>query len=256
MKEILSIQVAVITLHAVVWFIVSRIRQRNDVADIAWPMGFILAAMTAWFNGGVAGTRPVLLLLLVMLWGVRLALHIALRNVGKGEDPRYRKWREEWGRHEPWRALLQIFLLQQYLALVVLAPVTYGIVRSDGMLGIADAAGIGLWTIGFLFESLADRQLFRFKSDPANKGSIMMAGLWKYSRHPNYFGEVTLWWGIYLIALAVPGGWMTVIGPVTITFLILGVSGIPMLEKRYEGNATFDEYKRRTSAFFPLPPRG
>lgn len=255
MLRVLVIQAAVMTVAACCWFLVALLRRRYDVADVAWGLGFIVASVTAMAATGTATARSVLIVVLVNAWGVRLAVHIGIRNAGKGEDPRYRKWREEWGEHAALRAFLQIFLLQQYLVLAVLAPVTYVIVRGGGPFTVLDAVGLCIWGAGFVFEALGDYQLLRFKRDPANKGRIMTSGLWKYSRHPNYFGEVTLWWGVFLIALSVPGAWMTGIGPATITVLILGVSGIPMLEARYEGNAAFAEYRRRTSAFFPLPPK-
>jgi steroid 5-alpha reductase family enzyme len=193
--------------------------------------------------------------MLVTVWGVRLALHIGLRNLGKGEDARYRKWREEWGKHFVLRSFLQIYILQGILLLVISIPVIRVVTAPDSPLTLMDFLGTTVWLIGFLFEAISDWQLLQYKKDPANKGKVITTGLWRYSRHPNYFGEVTLWWGIYLIALTLPNGWMTIIGPITITVLILGVSGIPMLEKKYEGNAEFNEYKRRTSAFFPLPPK-
>lgn len=124
-----------------------------------------------------------------------------------------------------------------------------------GTLGIVDVLGLLMWGVGFFFEAVGDYQLRVFKNDPKNKGKIMTTGLWQYTRHPNYFGEVTMWWGIFLIATHVPFAWVSLVSPVVITILILGVSGIPMLEKKYEGNAQFEAYKRRTSAFFPLPPR-
>jgi steroid 5-alpha reductase family enzyme len=255
MLRVLIIQTAVMTAAACCWFLVALLRRRNDVADVAWGIGFIIAASTAMGVTGAVTARSILIVVLVIVWGGRLAAHIGVRNAGKGEDPRYRKWREEWGEHAALRAFLQIFLLQQYLVLVVLAPVTYVLVQGGGSFTALDAAGLCVWVVGFVFEALGDYQLLRFVREPANKGRIMTSGLWKYSRHPNYFGEVTLWWGVFLIALSVPGGWMTVIGPVAITVLILGVSGIPMLEARYEGHAEFAEYRRRTSAFFPMPPK-
>lgn len=255
MLKLLVVQTAMMTLLACCWFAVSLHLRRNDVADVAWGVGCIVATVTALIAEGAATFRSLLLFALVLAWGVRLAVHIGFRNAGKGEDPRYRKWREEWGKHAVLRSFLQIFLLQQYLILIVLLPVTYVISCVDGPPNILDALGVFVWCIGFFFEAVGDYQLLRFKGDPAKKGRIMRTGLWKYSRHPNYFGEVTLWWGVYVVALAVPGGWMTFIGPVLITFLIVGVSGIPMLEARYEGNLEFAEYKRRTSAFLPLPPR-
>jgi steroid 5-alpha reductase family enzyme len=241
--------------YMIFWFIVSLVIRRNDVADVAWGGGFIVAAAAALLVSGGPAARAVLVTLLVFIWGIRLALHIGLRNRGKQEDARYRKWREEWGKHVVLRSFFQIFILQGVLLLLISIPVIVTITAAGGPLGALDVIGALVWTMGFLFESVGDYQLLVFKKDPANRGRIMQYGLWRYTRHPNYFGEVSLWWGIYLIALSVPGGWMTIIGPVTITLLILGVSGIPMLEKHYEGNKAFEEYKQRTSAFFPMPQK-
>ena len=255
MQDAVLVATSVVLVYMLIWFIVSLVLKRNDVADIAWGGGFIVAALAALVSRGAATHRAVLVVSLVIIWGARLALHIGLRNVGKGEDARYRKWREEWGKHAVLRSIFQIYILQGILLLVISLPVIRAITAPELPLTFLDRLGGTVWLIGFLFEAVGDWQLLQFKKDRANKGKVITTGLWRYSRHPNYFGEVMLWWGIYLIALAVPGGWMTIIGPVTITGLILGVSGIPMLEKKYEGNAEFDEYKRRTSAFFPLPPK-
>jgi steroid 5-alpha reductase family enzyme len=246
---------ATVLIYMLLWFVVSLIIKRNDVADVAWGGGFIVAALAALVSRGVVTDRAALMVTLVSLWGVRLALHIGLRNLGKGEDARYRKWREEWGRHATLRSFFQIYILQGVLLLVISLPVIRAITAPDSAFGLMDLLGTSVWLTGFLFEAISDWQLLQFKKDRANKGKVIATGLWRFSRHPNYFGEVTLWWGIFLIALTAPGGWMTIIGPITITGLILGVSGIPMLEKKYEGNAEFDAYKRRTSAFFPLPPK-
>jgi len=186
---------------------------------------------------------------------MRLSLHVYLRNRGKPEDARYRAWRQEWGKNANIRSFLQVFLLQGLLLLIISLPVTSVIMAGSSAFTLWDAAGLFIWAMGFLFEAIGDWQLLRFKKDPAHKGRIIKTGLWRFSRHPNYFGEVTLWWGIYLIALSSGASWPVVIGPLTITFLILKVSGIPMLEKKYEGNPEFEAYRRRTSAFFPLPPK-
>jgi steroid 5-alpha reductase family enzyme len=146
-------------------------------------------------------------------------------------------------------------MLQGLLMIIIAIPVTRISIAEPSSLTLLDLLGVLVWVTGFLFEAIGDYQLLQAKKDPANKGKIMRTGLWQYTRHPNYFGEVLLWWGMYLIALSVPGGWSTIIGPLTITFLILKVSGIPLLEKKYEGNADFDEYKRTTNAFFPLPQK-
>jgi len=244
---------AAVMAYMIIWFIVSLEIKRNDIADVAWGGGFIVAAASSLVVSGRPTARAILVMLLVLIWGIRLALHIGLRNRGKEEDTRYRKWREEWGKHVVLRSFFQIFILQGVLLLLISIPVIVAISAKDGPLGPGDLIGALVWATGFIFEAVGDYQLLLFKKDPVNRGRIMRYGLWAYTRHPNYFGEVTLWWGIYLIALSVPGGWMTIIGPITITFLILGVSGIPMLEKHYEGNKEFEEYKLRTSAFFPFP---
>ena len=241
--------------YMVVWFVISLAIRRNDVADVAWGGGFIVAALASLAVSGRPTARAVLVTLLVVIWGLRLALHIGLRNRGKGEDARYRKWREDWGKYFVLRSFFQIYILQGILLLLTAIPVIVTITAKGTPFGVWDVLGVLVWVTGFLFEAIGDYQLIRFKKDPANRGRIMQYGLWKYTRHPNYFGEVSLWWGIYLIALSVQGGWMTIIGPVTITSLILGVSGIPMLEKHYEGNKAFEAYKQRTSAFFPMPPK-
>jgi steroid 5-alpha reductase family enzyme len=182
-------------------------------------------------------------------------LHIHARNSRRGEDPRYRQWREAWGRWFLLRSFFQIYLLQGTLLVIVATPVIFTNASPDTSLGMLDFLGLAIWLTGFLFETLGDWQLLTFMRNPANKGKLMTTGLWRYTRHPNYFGEVTLWWGIGLIACAIPNGWMTLVGPLTITFLILKVSGIPMLERHYAGRADFEAYKRRTSVFLPLPPR-
>lgn len=237
------------------WFVASRIAERNDIADVAWGLGFILAAAVSLVAGGHCAPRGFLASLLVLVWGVRLALHIHARNRGKGEDPRYRQWREEWGRWFVLRSFLQVFMLQGVLLVLVAVPVIFINASPPTPFGWQDGLGLLIWLTGFTFEAVGDWQLLRFISNPANRGKLMTSGLWRYTRHPNYFGEVTLWWGIWLMALSIPGGAWTVIGPLAITLLILKVSGIPMLEKHYEGRSDFEEYKRRTSPFFPLPPR-
>jgi len=246
---------AAVMVYMTIWFFAALAMRRNDVADVAWGGGFIVAAAASLMVVGRPTERAVLVTLLVVIWGIRLALHIGLRNRGKGEDARYRKWREEWGKHFVLRSFFQIFILQGGLILLISIPVIVAVTARGGPFSALDVIGALFWTTGFLFEAVGDYQLVRFKKDKASRGRIMQYGLWKYTRHPNYFGEVSLWWGIYLIALSVPGGWMTIIGPVTITFLILGVSGIPMLEKHYEGNKEFEEYKKSTSAFFPTLPK-
>ena len=247
-------ETALAILYMTTWFVVAQSRHRNDVADVAWGFGFLLVAVTSLMLHEPAG-RPLLVTALVALWGIRLSLHVHFRNRGKPEDFRYRKWREEWGRSFYIRSYLQVFLLQSILLVLVSTPVIYISAAENPPLTYTDVVGVLVWMIGFSFEAVGDDQLRRFIANPINKGRIMTSGLWRLTRHPNYFGEVLLWWGIFLIALSVPGGWRTIIGPATITFLILKVSGIPMLEAKYRGNPQYEAYQRRTSSFIPLPPR-
>jgi len=193
---------------------------------------------------------------LVSVWGLRLALHIYRRNRGKGEDFRYRQWREEAGASWWWHSYLRVFLLQGVIMWIVAAPVamTVGTAGQAG-LGWLDAAAVLVWVVGFAFEAVGDWQLTRFKADPANKGRLMTGGLWRYTRHPNYFGDSTVWWGHYLVAAAA-GAWWTVFSPVLMTFLLVRVSGVSLLERSLRDTRPgYREYVESTSAFFPLPPR-
>jgi steroid 5-alpha reductase family enzyme len=241
----------IISLYMTAWFALALARKDNSIADIAWGLGFVLVAVFTFFRRGSL-FLPLLVTALVVTWGARLALHILARNKKRGEDPRYAAWRAKWGRSFLWRSYLQVFLLQGFFLLVIASPVI--LVNVDRSYPYASRfwpAGLLVWVLGFLFEAVGDAQLARFRRDPANKGRIMDRGLWKYTRHPNYFGESLMWVGIWLIALEVPYGWTTVVSPVLITFLLVKVSGIPLLEKRYAGNADFQAYARRTSAFIP-----
>lgn len=237
------------------WFVFSIFKKRNDVADIAWGLGFVLVTWVSFFLSDQIGMRGILVGFLVSIWGLRLASHIYFRNKGKTEDYRYLAWRKEWGNWFYVRSYLQVYLLQGLFLFLIVLPVLIINKSSTSPLIWLDFVGLIVWLFGFYFETMGDAQLAQFIKNPLNKGKIMQSGLWAYTRHPNYFGEVTQWWGIWLIALAVSGGWIGIIGPIIITFLILKVSGIPLLEKKMEENPDFAEYKKRTSMFFPLPKK-
>lgn len=234
-----------------VWFILSLIAKRNDVADIAWGLGFILLTWTSFFIADIKGTRSVITALLVSVWGIRLAWHIHARNKGKGEDYRYLAWRNEWGKWFLVRSYFQVFILQGAFLYIIVLPVLLINKSVDTPIIWLDMLGIAIWMIGFYFEAVGDAQLIRFKNNPNNKGKLLQEGLWSLTRHPNYFGEVVQWWGIGIIALAVQGGWMGIIGPITITYLIIKVSGIPMLESNMKSHPDFEKYSQQTNVFFP-----
>jgi|UPI00037123DE steroid 5-alpha reductase family enzyme len=238
------------------WFGCAILRRRNDLADVAWGLGFVLLAWLALLIAGQFTYRAIVIDLLISIWGFRLAWHIYRRNRGKSEDYRYATWRQQWGRWFLIRSYLQVFLLQGLFLYLISLPV-FVINRAvqPTKLHLSDYLGLLIWIIGFFFETVGDAQLAKYKAQPENKGKLMQSGLWRYTRHPNYFGEVTMWWGIWLGSLSIPGSWFTVIGPITITYLILKVSGIPLLEQKYAGRPDFEAYRQRTSAFFPLPPR-
>lgn len=228
-----------IWLYMTAWYLLSFLKKRNDIADIAWGLGFILVTILSLVLE--PNFKLLISLLLVSIWGIRLAVHIYQRNKNKKEDRRYEKFK-----NSPY---LKVFMTQGLFMWLISWPV----INSVGTLKWFNLLGILIWIFGFYFESRADSELRAFISDKANKGKIMQKGLWALSRHPNYFGEVTMWWGIWLLNMS--ANYWIIVGPLTITFLILKVSGVPLLEKRYEGNQEFAAYKKRVSIFIPWWPK-
>jgi steroid 5-alpha reductase family enzyme len=239
--------------HMTLFFIIAWNLKRNDVADIAWGLGFIVVAVVNVVNN--LYLRSGVILVLAIFWGLRLATYIYLRNRGKKEDYRYKQMKKDWQGSQLVNTYFKVFMFQGLMMILVSAPLLLVSVLPQAQTGIWLYLGIIIWLVGFFFETVGDWQLYKFKQDPANKGKIMTKGLWQYTRHPNYFGEVTMWWGIFIIMLGLPYGWLALISPITITLLILGISGVPMLEKRYDDNQVYQEYKKKTSAFFPWLPK-
>ncbi len=246
---------AVVAACMAVTFLLSLLLRDNSIVDVTYGLAAALAAATTFVLSPTRHPREAVLLALVGLWGVRLATHLLVRKSGQGEDFRYRAWRDQWGRWFLLRSILQIYVLQGAVLLVILTPVLLARRAPGGPLGLVDGLGVAVWASGFFFEAVGDAQLLAFKREPGNRGRFITRGLWRYSRHPNYFGEATLWWGVFLVGLGAGGGLVGVVSPVTITALLLFVSGIPMLERKWAGDPEFEAYRRRTSAFFPLPPR-
>ncbi len=240
--------------YMTILFIIAMIRKDNSVADIAWGPGFIVVSWGVLLINGSYHPTQFLVASLVTIWGLRLGIRIFRRNRGKGEDPRYRKWREDWGRHFVLRSYLQVFILQGFILMLNVTPVMIIMSSTESNFAWVGYLGLAAWCAGFSFESIGDYQLDKYLKDPGNRGTIIDVGLWRYTRHPNYFGEATMWWGIFIIALGVPWGWVGVIGPLVITSMILFVSGIPMTEKLMEKTPGWDDYKKKTSAFIPWFP--
>lgn len=247
---------AILFIYMMLWFILSLIKKRNDLADIAWGLGFVLLAVVSFYinyqNYGFS-LRSALVMTMVSLWGIRLALHIYFRNKGGEEDYRYKKWRKEW-RFFKIRSFFQIYLLQGILLFIISLPVLMINRAPASNLQIIDFLGFSVWVFGFFFEVVGDCQLKKFIEDPEKEG-VMQSGLWSLSRHPNYFGEVVQWWGFWIISIAATANPIGILGPITITFLILKVSGIPLLEKKMSQKPGFEDYKRRVNKFIPGPPK-
>jgi len=253
---LLASAVAVFSFVIAIW-LVSLAARDASIVDIAWGPAFLVIAIVSFWKGGGAPTRQHLLLVLVALWSLRLAGYLAWRNLGSGEDFRYQKMRAHWGERFCWVSLFTVYLLQGALAWIVSAPIQLAMASPvPERLGWLDWVGAAFFAVGFVFESVGDLQLARFKADPANAGKVLDSGLWAWTRHPNYFGDCVQWWGFFLIALSTPRGWLSIVGPLVMTWLLMKVSGVPMLERSLRmKRAGYDEYRRRVSAFFPRPPR-
>lgn len=246
--------IAAIILFQVV-SIPALILKKNDLADVLWGPAFPLSALAAAAFGNI-DIRSKILLVMISIWALRLFFHMALRNLShRTEDIRYNNWRKKWGKTAVWRSYLQVFVLQAFILYVFLTPVLLSLSSDSEPLGPLAHIGIFVWLVGFGFEAVADEQLRKFKRKSENKGKLMTVGVWSWSRHPNYFGEVTQWWGIWLVVSELPLAWITLLSPMGVTFLILRVSGVSMLENLMKDRPDFENYAKKTSRFFPLPPK-
>jgi steroid 5-alpha reductase family enzyme len=232
-------------------FVLARRRNRLDTVDIAWGLGFIVVAWIAY--AWQPGATSLLIASLVTVWGTRLAWHIYRRSRGKGEDRRYTELSSKWGQNFWLRAYVSVFLLQALLIWVVSVPISLA-TTIDDTTGWLLLVGGSVWLLGFACESVGDRQLATYLRQK-NRPPVLQTGLWRYSRHPNYFGELVQWWAIAVLALPASFGWLGLFGPLTLTLLIVCISGIPPIEKRRATDAAYRDYQKRTSVLVPLPPK-
>ena len=237
-------------------WILSLLLQDASVVDPVWGPAFAIVAVIAGLDGSGAPARRALLLALTVLWGLRLGIHLTRRKLQeREEDRRYRAMREAHPRNFAVWSLGWVYLLQGVLVLIVSLPLQVAAQRSSS-LSWAIAPGLGLYGVGLAFEAIGDEQLRRFKADPANRRAVMDRGLWRYTRHPNYFGDACVWWGLWLVALQAGGTWWTVIGPGVMSLLLIRVSGKGLLERDIgERRPAYASYVERTSGFLPLPPK-
>ena len=246
----------ILGMMTILWIISTFIRNVS-IVDLFWGASYVLAAIIYFIYGNGFYERKILLLILVAIWGLRLSIYLMWRNAGKGEDFRYKEFRRKFGEHRYWWfSFFQTFLLQGILAWLISAPILAAMHYGEAMtFNVFDILGLVLWSIGFIFEFGGDMQLAKFKSDPANKGKVLNTGFWRYTRHPNYFGDAAVWWGFGFFAVA-GGSYFTFLGSLLMTFLLVKVSGVALLEKSLKDKKSeYQDYIRKTSAFFPWFPK-
>lgn len=249
------IGIGIFAIMSLLWF-VSLILKDSSIVDIFWGAGFVLAVWAVLLITGSTSARDWLMAILVSFWGVRLTIHVGNRNIGRGEDFRYTQMRQKRKSQWWWQSYFIVFIFQGFLMWVIASPLTaVQLPIFDDSLGVLDYIGVIVWAIGFFFEAVGDYQLARFKSVPENRGKLLKTGLWRFTRHPNYFGDAAQWWGFYLIALSA-GAWWTIVSPILMTYLLVRVSGVALLEKSLKRDKEdYEDYAKNTNAFLPWFPK-
>ncbi|MCJ1994106.1 DUF1295 domain-containing protein [Lactococcus piscium] len=249
----MSSVILVVCIYFIALFLLAQVLGDNSIVDIAWGLGFIVVAGTGFLVNQNATPASVITLILVVIWGLRLAIHLGKRNIGKGEDYRYVNMRKRWGsKYARLKAFLNVFVLQGVLLMIVSLPILLVNTGTSTVVGWWTILGIIIWVIGFGYEVIGDYQLAQFKKNPDNKGKLLTTGLWSTTRHPNYFGEALAWWGVFLVTLNESRNMWGIIGPIVITLLLLFVSGVPLLEKKYKNRPDFKVYAEKTAKFVPF----
>src|SRR5690606_20194997 len=247
--------------YFIVWFVIAQIRKNNGLIDIAWGASFVVTAISSFIISGEFNLTKLIMLQVVILWGMRLSIYLFKRNWNKEEDFRYQAMRKKWKTNLKLKAFFKVFITQSLFSYVISLPIIFTNLYSTPITDFIQPTvliiGVVVFLIGFIFEVLADSQLAEFKKNPNNKGKILKTGVWSLSRHPNYFGEATLQWGMGIIAISslIPMSFIALISPIIITLLLRFVSGVPLLEKKYEGNIEFEIYKKTTPIFVPFPKK-
>ncbi len=245
---------AIMLMMTLLWFVSIKLRNVS-IVDLFWGFGFVVAGWVYFINTEGFEARKILLMSLVTVWGLRLSIYLAWRNLGKGEDFRYQKFRKDFGDGYWWYSFFSVFLLQGILMWLISVPLLGAQFYPEKTLGVLDFIGVAIWVIGFVFEAGGDLQLARFKANPANRGKVLDTGFWHYTRHPNYFGDAAVWTGYGLICIS-GGSYWPVLGSVLMTALIIKVSGLALLEKTLNTTKPgYQEYVRKTSAFIPWFPK-
>jgi steroid 5-alpha reductase family enzyme len=245
----------VLFIYFFIIFVIGQVIKDNSIVDIGWGSGFVVSALYTFLRNSESGIKGFLITVVIVVWGSRLTYHIAKRNIGKPEDYRYVSMRKRWGtRFVMLKAFLNVYVLQWLIQFVVTLPVIYGNTGAQDFMWL-NLLGLVIWCIGFYFEAYGDYQLKQFKKVPGNKGKLMDRGLWSITRHPNYFGDATMWFGIFFIAIDSLDGLWIIIGPVLMAVFLRYVSGVKLLEKKYAGREDYEAYKKRTPPFIPWFPK-
>ncbi len=240
----------------VITFFIAKSLEKHDLLDVAWGLSFVVSAVSSLLIGSHINFITLVATVLVIIWGLRLTFYIAKRNSNKKEDFRYVKYRKEYkGKYFDLYFFFRMYVVQFFLHAIIVFQVVYLNLQGISDFSYIVLLGVAIWIVGFIFESLGDYQLNVFKNNKDNKGKILTTGLWKYTRHPNYFGEALMWWGIYVITISNLENWFLAFSPITITLFVRFVSGVPMLEKKYEGREDWEKYKEKTNVFIPMPPQ-
>jgi steroid 5-alpha reductase family enzyme len=245
----------ILIIFMIIAFIVGTLKKDNSVIDVFYGLGYIVLIWSGLFLSNTFPPRKIIITSLVTLWGLRLAIYILIRNWGKPEDYRYQAIRKKMGNNVVLKSFGRIYMFQGLIIFLVGFPELFATTSVNMKVSWLDLVGTLTWILGFYFEAVGDFQLRRFLKNPVNKGKILDQGLWKFTQHPNYFGEVTMWWGLYLMVINVPWGFVTIFGPIIINFMIIKVSGVRLLNKRFEKDDKYTDYKKKTSAFIPWFPK-
>lgn len=237
-----------------IFFFWCKSQKNYGLVDIAWGLSFLVTSIICFFNSS-KNIHHILILSMITIWSLRLSIYLSIRNIGETEDFRYHQMRKNWGKHADLQAYFKVFTLQPLLSFIVSLPLIMAFQQSNFTLSFQVYLGIAIFLFGITFESIADYTLYHFKKDPINKGKILTRSVWKFCRHPNYFGEMTLWWGIFIASGQFFITPWTIIGPMLISFLLIKVSGVPLLEEHYKNNLAYQEYVLKTNSFIPWFPK-
>lgn len=251
----------ILLLYFMVWFIIAQVKNNNGLVDIAWGLGVIVSAVSSLIIGDQYSITGLILTGLSIIWGLRLSLYLFKRNFNKTEDFRYQNLRKKWKTHIKLKSLLYVFITQSIVSYGIAIPIILTNLIKNKPFHLISTVFISiggmLFILGYIFEVLADTSLSKFKKDPNNKGKIMQKNVWKYSRHPNYFGEAALWWGMGIVSLATLNvvSFIGLLSPLVMTYLLLFITGVPLLEKKYKDNPLYQAYAAKTSIFLPRRPK-